>query len=79
MTTHAVEHTAIVQQDQLRTIEEFAEQIRATPSTIRYKLQVDPNFPRGFKLGVRRLWKQSSIDNWINEQYEAEQEKRRSA
>lgn len=59
-------------QDHLRTIEEFAQQIRTTPSTIRYKLQVDPGFPRGFKLGVRRLWKQSSIDAWIEDQYAAQ-------
>lgn len=62
-------------QDQLRTIEEFAEQMRTTPSTIRYKLQTDPNFPRGFKLSVRRLWKQSQIDSWIEAKFrEAEEQ-----
>lgn len=72
MAAPSTEHAATLKQDQLRTIEEFAEQIRTTPSTIRYKLQVDEGFPRGFKLGVRRLWKQSQIDAWIEAQIEAQ-------
>lgn len=72
MNSTTSEQPTILKQDQLRTIEEFAEQMRTTPSTIRYKLQADPTFPRGFKLSVRRLWKQSQIDAWIEGQIEAQ-------
>ncbi|RJN32913.1 helix-turn-helix transcriptional regulator [Nesterenkonia natronophila] len=58
-------------QDQLRTIEETAEYLRTTPSTMRYWQQIGKG-PKSFKLGVRRLWKQSDLDAWINEQYEAQ-------
>ena len=75
MNSTTSEQPALLKQDQLRTIEEFAEQMRTTPSTIRYKLQADPTFPRGFKLSVRRLWKQSQIDSWIEAKFqEAESE-----
>lgn len=67
METAPAEHTTPQHQDQLLIIEEVAEQMRTTPSTIRYKLQVDPNFPRGFKLGVRRLWRQSALDQYIRQ------------
>ncbi|TLP75509.1 helix-turn-helix transcriptional regulator [Nesterenkonia sphaerica] len=73
MDTAPAEHSPTLKQDQLRTIEEVAEQMRTTPSTIRYKLQTDPTFPRGFKLSVRRLWRQSSIDAWIESQIEAQE------
>lgn len=54
----------------LATKPEVATMARTSPSTVDYWLQVNPSFPKGFKLGVRRLWKRSDIEAWIEQQYQ---------
>ncbi|MBO0596471.1 helix-turn-helix domain-containing protein [Nesterenkonia sp. E16_7] len=60
-------------QDQLLTIEEAAQYLRTTPSTLRYWQGISKG-PKSFKLGVRRLYRKSSLDEFIaqaeSEQYE---------
>lgn len=63
--------------DQLLTIEEAAKYLRTTPSTLRYWQGIGKG-PRSFKLGVRRLYRQSALDQFIADA-EAEQQKQVSA
>lgn len=70
MTTAPAERTGPQQQDQLLTIEEAAEYLRTSPSTIRYWQQIG-KAPKSFKLGVRRLFRQSALDEFIRQAEEA--------
>lgn len=63
---HAEAIDANVPQDQLRTIEEAAEYLRTTPSTMRYWQSIGKG-PKSFKLGVRRLYRQSALDEFIRQ------------
>lgn len=58
-------------QDSLRTIEEAAEYLRTSVSTMRYWQGIAKG-PKSFKLGVRRLYRQSDLDAFIADQYEAQ-------
>lgn len=70
MTTAHAEATGLQQQDQLLTIEEAAEYLRTSPSTMRYWQQIGKG-PKSFKLGVRRLYRQSSLDEFIRQAEDA--------
>lgn len=59
---------AKVPQDHLFTIEEAAEYLRTSVSTLRYWQGISKG-PKSFKLGVRRLYKQSDLDAWVESQY----------
>lgn len=62
--TTAEDIGAKVPQDHLLTIEEAAEYLRTTPSTLRYWQSLKKG-PHSFKLGVRRLYRQSALDQFI--------------
>lgn len=54
------------QEDRLYTIEEAAQYLRTTPSTLRYWQSIGKG-PRSFKLSVRRLYRLSALDEYIAE------------
>lgn len=68
MTTKATAEAlgAKAPQDQLLTIEEAAEYLRTSVSTMRY-WQTLSKGPKSFKLGVRRLYRQSALDEFIEQ------------
>lgn len=66
MATATAEHSGPKQQDQLLTIEEAAEYLRTNVSTMRYWQAIDKG-PKSFKLGVRRLYRQSQLDEFIRQ------------
>jgi len=57
--------------DSLYTVEEAADRLRTSVSTMRYWQQVGKG-PKSFKLGVRRLYKMRDLDAWVQEQYKAQ-------
>lgn len=57
-------------QDYLHTIEEAAEYLRTSVSTLRYWQQLGKG-PKSFKLGVRRLYRQSELDAFIQQAEDA--------
>lgn len=72
-TMQTADETAAVPHDRLLTIEEAAEYLRTSVSTLRYWQGISKG-PRSFKLGVRRLYRLSALDQFIaqaeSEQYE---------
>lgn len=70
-TTQTTEETPPVPQDRLLTIEEAAEYLRTSVSTLRYWQGISKG-PKSFKLGVRRLYRLSSLEQFIS-QAEADQ------
>lgn len=70
MASAPIEQTGPVQQDQLFTREEAAEYLRTTPSTLSYWQQISKG-PKSFKLGVRRLYRQSALDEFIRQAEDA--------
>ena len=65
----SAESGARMPQDHLLTIEEAAKSLRTSVSTLRYWQQIAKG-PKSFKLGVRRLYKQSDLDAWVESQYQ---------
>ncbi len=48
------------------TFEQLAECLGVTKTTVSRRLQQDPDFPRGYKLGRRRLWDVSEVEAFID-------------
>lgn len=67
---HAEATGAKAPQDYLHTIEEAAEYLRTSVSTLRYWQQLGKG-PKSFKLGVRRLYRQSELDQFIRQAEES--------
>ncbi|MGM0700379.1 MAG: helix-turn-helix transcriptional regulator [Actinomycetota bacterium] len=54
--------------DRLLYVEEVAEMIRKTPSALRYMIYAG-TAPRSAKVGGRRMFKESDVLAWIEEQF----------
>ncbi|KAB1943810.1 helix-turn-helix transcriptional regulator [Brevibacterium linens] len=55
--------------DRLLYIEEVAEMIRKTPAAFRYMIQRG-DAPKSAKIGGRRMFKESDVEAWIQEQFD---------
>ncbi|MGY1845533.1 helix-turn-helix transcriptional regulator [Modestobacter sp. SYSU DS0875] len=55
----------------LLTLEEAAERLRTSPSTLRYWRHRSEG-PKSFRVGRRVLYKRSDLDAWVEQQYAAE-------
>ncbi|MGO2810282.1 MAG: helix-turn-helix transcriptional regulator [Brevibacterium aurantiacum] len=54
--------------DRLLFIEEVADKIRRSPSAVRYLVHVG-DAPKSAKIGGRRMFKESDVNAWIEEQF----------
>ena len=61
--------------DPLMTTEEAAEYLRTSPSTMRYWHSLGKG-PRSVKIGVRRLYKLSDCDQFVEDAYAEQNEVR---
>lgn len=57
--------------DRLLFIEEVAEMIRRTPAAVRYMIHAG-TAPKSAKIAGRRMFKESVVLAWIEEQFEKE-------
>lgn len=57
--------------NRLLYVDEVAELIRRTPSALRYMIHAG-TAPKSAKVGGRRMFKQSDVQAWIDEQFEKE-------
>lgn len=55
----------------LLTLEEVADRLRKTPSQLRWMIH-SGTAPRSAKIGGRRMFLESSIEDFINQAFEAE-------
>ena len=55
--------------DRLLFTEEVAEMIRKSPSALRYMIHTG-SAPRSAKIGGRRMFKESDVEAWIQEQFD---------
>lgn len=54
--------------DQLRTLEQVAEQLNTPEATLRFWRHKGTG-PRSFKLGRRVMYRQADVDAWLEQQY----------
>ena len=57
-------------QDKLLYVEEVAEMLRKTPASLRQNIHKGENVPRSAKIGGRRMFRESEVLAWIDEQFE---------
>ena len=57
--------------DKLLYIEEVAELIRRSPDALRYMIHAG-KAPKSAKIGGRRMFRESDVYAWIDEQFEKE-------
>ena len=58
--------------DRLLYIEEVAEMLRKSPASIRYMIHAG-DAPPSAKLGGRRMFRESDVNAWINDQFAKEE------
>lgn len=57
--------------DRLLYVEEVAEMIRKTPASFRYMIHAG-TAPKSAKIGGRRMFRESDVLTWINDQFDKE-------
>lgn len=55
-----------------------SEQTKVPEATLRYWRYLGDRGPKSFKVGRRVMYRQSDVDAWIDEQYNAELARRRA-
>ncbi|MDH5151817.1 helix-turn-helix transcriptional regulator [Kocuria palustris] len=55
--------------DRLIYVEEVAQILRRTPSAVRFMVHAG-TAPPSAKIGGRRMWKESEVYAWLDEQFE---------
>lgn len=55
--------------DRLLYVEEVADMLRKTPSALRYMIHAG-DAPKSAKIGGRRMFKESDVEAWIQEQFD---------
>lgn len=68
-TTPAAQAAQKHQQDRLIYVEEVAEILRRTPSAVRFMVHAG-TAPRSAKIGGRRMFRESDVYAWLDEQFE---------
>lgn len=58
--------------DKLLYIEEVAEMLRKSPASLRYQIHKGENIPPSAKVFGRRMFRESDVVKWLDEQFEKE-------
>lgn len=56
--------------ERLLYVEEVAEMLRKTPSSLRYMVHKGDDVPRSAKIGGRRMWRESDVIAWLDAKFE---------